>query len=60
MLSQSSVNLVMPLRHAGQYYDQEVSLFYNYFCCYDLVTGRYVENDPIGLGGKLNPLYCFD
>ena len=54
VLPQSSVNLVMPLRHAGQYYDQEVNLFYNYFRDYDPITGRYVESDPIGLDGGLN------
>jgi len=53
-LPQSPVNLVMPLRHAGQYYDAEVNLFYNYFRDYDPITGRYVESDPIGLDGGLN------
>lgn len=47
-------NLTFPIRHAGQYYDQEVNLFYNYFRDYDPVTGRYVESDPIGLDGGLN------
>ncbi|ENU18633.1 hypothetical protein F994_02760 [Acinetobacter bohemicus ANC 3994] len=54
VLPQSPVNLVMPLRHAGQYYDAEVNLFYNYFRDYDPITGRYVESDPIGLDGGLN------
>ena len=54
VLPQSSVNLVMPIRHAGQYYDQEVNLFYNYFRDYDPITGRYIESDPIGLDGGLN------
>ncbi|WP_350311843.1 RHS repeat-associated core domain-containing protein [Acinetobacter thutiue] len=44
----------MPLRHAGQYYDSETGIFYNYFRDYDPVTGRYVESDPIGLDGGLN------
>ena len=47
-------NLVFPIRHAGQYYDAEVNLFYNYFRDYDPITGRYVESDPIGLDGGLN------
>ncbi|MCH7333683.1 RHS repeat-associated core domain-containing protein [Acinetobacter modestus] len=47
-------NLTSPIRHAGQYYDQEVNLFYNYFRDYDPITGRYVESDPIGLDGGLN------
>ena len=46
--------LTFPIRHAGQYYDQEVNLFYNYFRDYDPITGRYVESDPIGLDGGLN------
>ena len=47
-------NLTFPIRHAGQYYDQEVNIFYNYFRDYDPITGRYVESDPIGLDGGLN------
>lgn len=43
----------MPLRFAGQYSDDEVGLFYNYFRFYNPETGRYVENDPIGLAGGL-------
>lgn len=49
-----SGNLTFPIRHAGQYYDAEVNLFYNYFRDYDPITGRYVESDPIGLDGGLN------
>ena len=47
-------NLTFPIRHAGQYYDAEVNIFYNYFRDYDPITGRYVESDPIGLNGGLN------
>lgn len=47
-------NLIFPLRHAGQYYDAEVGLFYNYFRDYDPITGRYIESDPIALDGGLN------
>lgn len=46
--------LTFPIRHAGQYYDQEVGIFYNYFRDYDPITGRYIESDPIGLDGGLN------
>jgi RHS repeat-associated protein len=42
------------LRFPGQYYDQETALHYNYVRYYDPSTGRYIESDPIGLGGGLN------
>ncbi len=44
----------MPLRMAGQYFDSESELFYNYFRYYDPKTGRYVTSDPIGLYAGLN------
>ena len=37
-----------------QYYDQETGKHYNYFRDYDPSTGRYIQSDPIGLGGGLN------
>lgn len=33
---------------------------YNYFRDYDAVTGRYVETDPVGLAGGLNPYLYVD
>ena len=42
------------LRFAGQYYDAESSLNYNYYRTLDPATGRYLESDPIGLDGGLN------
>ena len=42
------------LRFAGQYFDTETSLHYNYFRDYEPATGRYLSSDPIGLAGGLN------
>jgi RHS repeat-associated protein len=43
------------LRFPGQYLDDESGLHYNYFRDYDSVTGRYIQSDPLGLAGGLNP-----
>jgi RHS repeat-associated protein len=45
---------VFDLRFPGQRYDAASGLNYNYFRDYDAATGRYVESDPIGLGGGIN------
>ena len=42
------------LRFPGQYYDAETGTHYNYFRDYEPGTGRYVQSDPIGLGGGQN------
>ncbi len=42
------------LRFAGQYFDSETNLHYNYFRDYEPETGRYLSSDPIGLAGGLN------
>lgn len=41
------------LRYPGQYRDNN-GLHYNYFRDYDPGVGRYVQSDPIGLGGGLS------
>jgi RHS repeat-associated protein len=46
------------LRFAGQYYDQETGLHYNYHRYYDPKLGRYLRADPIGLDGGIN-LYSY-
>jgi RHS repeat-associated protein len=43
------------LRFPGQYFDEETGLFHNYFRDYDPQTGRYIQADPIGLEGGINP-----
>ncbi|MEW8139734.1 MAG: RHS repeat-associated core domain-containing protein, partial [Candidatus Thiodiazotropha endolucinida] len=49
------------LRFPGQYYDQETNNYYNYFRDYDPSTGRYVQEDPIGLRGGYNTyIYVHD
>lgn len=41
-------------RFPGQVFDRETNIHYNYFRDYDPQTGRYIESDPIGLGGGVN------
>ena len=45
---------VYNLRVPGQYYDSETGVNQNYFRDYDPQSGRYIESDPIGLGGGIN------
>lgn len=42
------------MRFAGQLYDAESGLNYNYFRNYNSLTGRYAESDLIGLTGGIN------
>jgi len=41
------VGFVYNARFAGQYFDGETGLYYNYFRDYDPKIGRYLETDPI-------------
>ena len=45
------------LRFAGQVFDADTGLHYNYFRDYDPWTGRYIQSDPIGLEGGGEYLY---
>ena len=51
-------SVVNNLRFAGQYYDAETGLHYNYQRYYDPALGRYLTPDPIGLAGGIN-LYSY-
>ncbi|WP_151763982.1 RHS repeat domain-containing protein [Acinetobacter soli] len=48
------------LRFPGQYYDEFTGLHYNLNRYYNPELGRYMEPDPIGLEGGLNPYVYAD
>ena len=43
------------LRFPGQVNDAATALYYNYYRDYDPSLGRYIQTDPIGLEGGINP-----
>jgi RHS repeat-associated protein len=63
-----NVLFVLDMRYPGQQYDSASGFNYNYFRDYDPSVGRYVQSDPIGLGGGIstygyvggNPMFGID
>ncbi|KPN70588.1 hypothetical protein AKG09_11305 [Neisseria sp. 83E34] len=51
-------NIHQPFRLQNQYFDEETGLHYNFFRYYEAETGRFTNQDPIGLVGGTN-LYQF-
>ncbi|WP_166646082.1 RHS repeat domain-containing protein [Halospina denitrificans] len=47
--------VINPLRFPGQYHDAETGLNHNYYRDYHPSLGRYLQADPIGLDGGINP-----
>jgi RHS repeat-associated protein len=47
-------SLAVNLRYPGQYFDVETGLHHNRYRTYSPASGRYLQSDPIGLGGGNN------
>jgi RHS repeat-associated protein len=50
----TTASITLNLGFPGQYYDAETAAWNNGFRDYKSGLGRYVESDPIGLGGGIN------
>jgi RHS repeat-associated protein len=50
----SAAGLTFNLRYPGQYYDAESGLVSNVNRDYEAAIGRYIQSDPVGLGGGWN------
>lgn len=48
-----------PLRHLGQYYDDETGLHYNIFRYYDPSLGRYLTPDPLRFRSGSSNFYTY-
>ncbi|HEY0878085.1 MAG TPA: DUF2235 domain-containing protein, partial [Zeimonas sp.] len=59
-LAEESGPFVQPLRLPGQYADGETGLHDNLLRSYDPASGRYLEPDPLGLAGGLDPFAYVD
>lgn len=55
-----AVSFTYDLRFPGQQFDAETATHYNYFRDYDPALGRYLQTDPAGIAGGINPYLYVD